>query len=44
MKSGTKVCVVYKGIEKNGSADSPKIGEQWNNANCDVKTSDVTYK
>ncbi|GAB4058675.1 pectate lyase [Uliginosibacterium sediminicola] len=40
---GTKVCVTYKGVVKgNGSASS--IGEKWNDANCDVKTSDVTYK
>ncbi|MFT3733470.1 MAG: pectate lyase [Rhodocyclaceae bacterium] len=42
-KSGSPaVCVEYKGIEKNGSAESPKIGEKWNTSVCDVSTSDVT--
>ncbi|PLK48289.1 pectate lyase [Uliginosibacterium sp. TH139] len=42
-KSGSpSVCVEYKGIEKNGSAESPKIGEKWNTSVCDVSTSDVT--
>ncbi|MDP5240707.1 pectate lyase [Uliginosibacterium sp. 31-16] len=42
-KSGSPaVCVEYKGIEKNGSAESPKIGEKWNTSVCNVSTSDVT--
>ena len=40
--SGTKVCVTYKGVVK-GSGSSSSIGEKWNDANCDVKTTDVTY-
>lgn len=36
------VCVEYKGIEKNGSADSPKVGEKWNTTACNVSKSDVT--
>ena len=36
------VCVEYIGIEKNGSAESPKIGEKWNTSVCDVSPSDVT--
>ncbi|GAB2904913.1 pectate lyase [Uliginosibacterium flavum] len=42
-KSGSpSVCVEYTGIEKNGSAESPKIGEKWNTAACNVSTTDVT--
>jgi len=40
--SGTKVCIEFKGVQK--GSESPKIGEKWNTAACDVSKSDVTYK
>lgn len=37
------VCEEYKGIDKKvTSGDSPKYGEYWNTAYCDVSKSDVT--
>ncbi|RYY03138.1 MAG: pectate lyase [Gammaproteobacteria bacterium] len=43
-KSGSpKVCEEFKGIDKKvTSGDSPKYGEYWNTAYCDVSKSDVT--
>lgn len=40
--TGTKVCVTYKGVQK--GSESPKIGEEWNTANCKLSKSNVTYK
>ena len=42
-KSGSpKVCERYVGIEKSGSKESTKIGEEWNTSTCDVSKTDVT--
>ncbi|GAA5158725.1 pectate lyase [Viridibacterium curvum] len=41
VKTGTAVCVAYTGVQK--GSESPRIGEKWNTANCDVSKSDITY-
>ncbi|MFT3733573.1 MAG: pectate lyase [Rhodocyclaceae bacterium] len=41
VKSGTKVCVTFKGVQK--GSESPKIGEEWGTTACNVSKSDVTF-
>ncbi|GAA5158738.1 pectate lyase [Viridibacterium curvum] len=42
VKKGNSVCIEFKGVQK--GSESPKVGEKWNTAACDVSKSDVTYK
>lgn len=41
VKKGTLVCVAHKGVEI--GLKTTKLGERWNDANCDVRKSDITY-
>ncbi len=34
-------CLTFRGVLK-GQGESPKIGPEWNTANCDVKKTDIT--
>ncbi|CAG8998471.1 MAG: hypothetical protein CENE_00417 [Candidatus Celerinatantimonas neptuna] len=38
-KEKPKVCVMYKGVQL--GHESPKIGERWNNSNCNISHSDI---